>query len=110
MENNKEELNILNIQDVDGRDYGYDIDVTKRRVNSIKIEVKGLSIDIDITLTGHESKAVDEYKEYYYLAVVDSIPQSLSIHFLNNPSYTGQKETILVPSTLWKLQSGSIHL
>jgi hypothetical protein len=35
LENNKEELNILNIQDVDGRDYGYDIDVTKRRVNSI---------------------------------------------------------------------------
>ncbi len=110
LEKNKEKLDILNIKDVHGRDYGYDIDVTKRRGYSIKIEVKGLSTDIDITLTGHESEAADKYKVNYYVAVVNSIPQSPSIHFLRNPSYRGQKETILVPSTLWKTQSDSIQL
>lgn len=108
LENNKERLDILNIQDVHGRDYGYDIDATRRDF-SIKIEVKGLSTDMDITLTNHESEAADKYKENYYLAVVNSIPESTSIHFLKDPSDKGQKETILVPSTLWKVQPDSIR-
>ena len=109
LENNKESLNILNVQDVHGRNLGYDIDVTKRHGNPIKIEVKGLSSEMDIMLTSHESEAADEYLECYYLAVVNSIPESHNIHFLKNPSYRGKKESILVPSSIWKMQSGDIH-
>lgn len=109
LENHKGSLNILNIQDVHGRNLGYDIDVTKIRGNPIKIEVKGLSSEMDITLTGHESVAADEYKDFYYLAVVNSIPESYNIHFLKNPSYRGKKESILVPSSIWKTQSGGLH-
>lgn len=109
LENNKASLNILNVQDVHGRNFGYDIDITKRRGNPIKIEVKGLSSEMDITLTGHESEAANEYGDFYYLAVVNSIPESYNIHFLRNPSYRGKKESILVPSSIWKMQSGGIH-
>ncbi len=109
LEMNKSRFGILNVQDDHLRNYGYDLDITKKRDSPVKVEVKGLSSDSDITLTENETQSADRNQNNYYVIVVSNIPSAPEIHSLKNPSYKGKKKTIILPIELWRAQPENLY-
>lgn len=63
-----------------------------------------MSVDQDVELTGNEADAADTYKSSFYLCVVASIPNSPTIHLVNNPAQPGigKKDKLTIPMDVWK--------
>ncbi len=93
-----------NIQLVDKLNYGFDVQGEAKDGTSRQFEVKGLSSDQDVELTGNEVAAADKYKSSFYLCVVSSIPNSPSLHLINNPAQPGigKKDKLTIPINVWK--------
>jgi hypothetical protein len=93
-----------NVQLVDKLNYGYDIQATTVAGSPVQIEVKGVSSEQNVELTGNEANAADTYKETFYLCVVASIPNSPVIYLVNNPAKPGigKKDKLTIPSEIWK--------
>ncbi len=91
-----------NVQLVEKLNYGFDIQAETPDGAPIQVEVKGVSVDQDVELTGNEVDTADKYKRSFYLCVVSSIPNSPTIHSVNNPSGVGKKDKLTIPVEVWK--------
>ncbi|MBI3193074.1 MAG: DUF3883 domain-containing protein [Ignavibacteriae bacterium] len=89
---------------VEKLNYGFDIQAETPDGKAIQVEVKGVSIEQDVELTGNEADAADTYKSSFYLCVVASIPNSPTIHLVNNPAQPGigKKDKLTIPVDVWK--------
>jgi len=89
---------------VEKLNYGFDLQAKTPDGAPIQVEVKGVSVDQDIELTGNEADAADTYKSSFYLCVVASIPNSPTIHMVNNPAQpgVGKKDKLTIPVKVWK--------
>src|SRR5947209_18660772 len=87
---------------VEERNVGFDISAETQDGTPIQVEVKGLSADQDVELTGNETSAADKYQDSYYLCVVSSIPNSPTLHFVQNPARIGTKNKLTIPVNIWK--------
>jgi hypothetical protein len=92
-----------NIQLVEKLNFGFDIQAETPDGADVQVEVKGLSIEQDVELTGNEADAADKYKSSFYLCVVASIPNSPTIHLVNNPAGVGKKDKLTIPAEVWKV-------
>ena len=94
-----------NVQLVEKLNYGFDIQAETPDGDPIQVEVKGLSDERDVELTGNEADAADTYKSSFYLCVVASIPNSPTIHLVNNPAQPGigKKDKLTIPAEVWKV-------
>jgi hypothetical protein len=90
------------VQLVEKLNFGFDIQAKTSDGPPIQVEVKGVSVEQDIELTGNETRAADKYKSSFYLCVVESIPNSPTIHMINNPAGVGRKDKITIPAKVWK--------
>ncbi len=90
------------VKRVDKRNFGYDIEAATQNGEKMHVEVKGLSQEGDVVLTGNETEAADTHKETYYLCVVSSIPDNPQIHMLQNPAEVGKKDKLTIPVSIWK--------
>lgn len=92
------------VQPVEKLNYGFDIQAKTPDGAPIQVEVKGVSFDQDVELTGNEVDAADTYKISFYLCVVASIPNSPTIHMVNNPAQpgVGKKDKLTIPVKVWK--------
>lgn len=97
-----------NVQLVEKLNYGYDIQAETFDGSLVQIEVKGVSTDQDVDLTGPEADVADTYKDSFYLCVVSSIPNSPNIHMVNNPAQpgVGKKDKLTIPVNVWKAAIG----
>ena len=95
-----------NVQPVEKLNYGFDIQAQLPDGSPIQVEVKGVSTDQDVELTGNEADAADTYKHSFYLCVVTSIPNSPTLHFVNNPAAVGKKDKLTIPADVWKASEG----
>ena len=91
-----------NIQLVEKLKYGFDIQAETFDGVPIRVEVKGVSSEQDVELTGNEADAADTYKSSFYLCVVASIPNSPAIYLVNNPASAGKKDKLTIPVDVWK--------
>jgi hypothetical protein len=94
-----------NTQLVEKLNYGFDIQAENPDGKTIQVEVKGVSVEQDVELTGNEADAADTYKDSFYLCVVASIPNSPTIHLVNNPAQPGigKKDKLTIPADVWKI-------
>ena len=93
-----------NVQLVEKLNYGFDIQAETPDGDPIQVEVKGLSDERDVELTGNEADAANTYKSSFYLCVVALIPNSTTIHLVNNPAQpgVGKKDKLTIPVDVWK--------
>lgn len=92
-----------NTQLVEKLNFGFDIQAETPDGASVQVEVKGVSVEQDVELTGNEADAADKYKSSFYLCVVASIPNSPTIHLVNNPARVGKKDKLTIPVDIWKV-------
>ena len=92
-----------NIQLVEKLNYGFDIQAKTSDGVTIQVEVKGVSSEQDVELTGNEADAADTYRSSFYLCVVASIPNSPAIYLVNDPSSVGKKDKLTIPVVVWKV-------
>lgn len=92
-----------NIQLVEKLNFGFDIQAETPDGAAVQVEVKGVSVEQDVELTGNEADAADKYKSSFYLCVVASIPNSPTIHLVNNPAGVGKKDKLTIPAEVWKV-------
>ncbi len=95
-----------NVQPVEKLNYGFDIQAETPEGSPIQVEVKGVSVDQDVELTGNEADAAGTYKNSFYLCVVASIPNAPTLHFVNNPASVGKKDKLTISVGVWKVAEG----
>jgi len=93
-----------NIVPVDKRNFGYDLEAEDRAGNKMHIEVKGLSAERDVELTGNETDAADKHKDNFYLCVVSGIPETPAMYMVRNPAApgVGKKDKLTIQVNVWK--------
>jgi hypothetical protein len=97
-----EKLDFVDMKKVEKRNFGYDLEGKNSSGRKVCIEVKGLTTERDIELTGNETEAADNYQEDSYLCVVTSIPENPAAYLLRNPSRHGKKEKLTITVNTWK--------
>lgn len=92
-----------NVVNVDKRNFGYDLEAEDEKGQKVQIEVKGQASEADVELTGNEAQAADKYRDSFYLCVVSSVPDSPTIHLVQNPASVGKKDKLTIPKSDWKV-------
>jgi hypothetical protein len=87
---------------IEKRNYGYDLQARARAGNHMRIEVKGLSVDGDVELTGNEASSADRYQSEFYLCIVSGIPNNPLMYMVSDPVKVGKKDKLRVPAATWK--------
>ena len=87
---------------VDKLHLGYDLRAKDETGAEIYVEVKGLSSEKNIELTGNEVTAGEQYKNSYHLCIVAGIPENHNHYFIKNPVSVGLKEKVTLPVSTWK--------
>ena len=90
------------IQQVEKRNFGYDLEAEDETGTKVHIEVKGLSVDGDVEMTGNEADAADIHHNSFYLCVVAGIPNSPMIRLVQDPARIGKKEKLTIREQDWK--------
>ena len=91
-----------NIQQVEKRNFGYDLEAEDQAGKKVHIEVKGLSSDADVELTGNEANAADTHRDAFFLCVVSGIPNLPVIRLVQNPASIGKKDKLTIREEDWK--------
>jgi hypothetical protein len=91
-----------NIQQVERRNFGYDLEAEDQAGQKVHVEVKGLSSDADVELTGNEADAADVHRDRFFLCVVSGIPNLPSIRLVQNPASIGKKDKLTIREEDWK--------
>lgn len=65
------------------------------------IEIKSRVQAKDIELSPNETNHADMYKENYFLAIVDGIPENPELYLINDPVKHGKKDKITIPRKKW---------
>lgn len=92
----------VNMVPVDKLNYGYDVDAEENEGQKAHIEIKGLSDEGSVELTGNEAKAAHTYGQSFYLCVVSGIPDSPSLHLVRDPDRIGEKDKLTIKAAEWK--------
>jgi hypothetical protein len=87
---------------VDARNFGYDLAVALDDGRNLCVEVKGLTNDRDIELTGNETTAADTYRDDYFLFIVSGIPERAVMHAVRNPAAIGRKDKLTIAVATWE--------
>ncbi len=93
-----------NIQQVEKRNFGYDLEAENHTGQKVQIEIKGLSSDADVELTGNEAVAANIHGDSFYLCVVSGIPNLPTARLLQNPASPriGKREKLTILEEDWK--------
>ena len=90
------------IEAVDHLNFGYDLKAQDNTGQPVHIEVKGLSSNNDVELTGNEADAADMHRDSYFLCVVSMIPNLPTIRLVQNPAVIGKKDKLLIREADWQ--------
>ena len=90
------------IEAVDHLNFGYDFKPQDNAGQPVHIEVKGLSSNNDVELTGNEANAADTHKGSFFLCVVSMIPNLPIIRLVQNPAAIGKKDKLLIREADWQ--------
>jgi len=96
------ETRFRDTQQVEKRNFGYDLEAEDEAGERVHVEVKGLSSDADVELTGNEAEAADLYRDQFFLCVVSGIPNLPNIRLVRNPASIGKKDKLTVRVEDWK--------
>jgi hypothetical protein len=91
-----------NIEAVEKRNFGYDLNAQNHDGQQVHIEVKGLCSNGDVELTGNEADAADMHGDSFFLCVVSMIPNSPTIRPVQNPAAIGKKDKLLLREADWQ--------
>ncbi len=91
-----------NIVRVEKLNHGYDMEAEDSSGAKVHIEVKGLSADGNVELTGNEAKAARDHGATFYLCVVAGVPQAPAIYLVRDPDRVGEKDKLTIRVADWK--------
>lgn len=92
----------VNMVPVDKLNHGYDMDADENDGKKAHIEIKGLSAEGNVELTGNEAKAAHTYGQSFYLCVVSGIPDTPALHLVRDPNRVGEKDKLTIKAADWK--------
>jgi len=90
------------VEAVDKRNFGYDLQALDHEGEKVHIEVKGLSSDGDVELTGNEAEAANIHRDRFYLSVVSGIPNLPVLRLVQNPALIGQRDKLTILQADWQ--------
>ncbi len=90
------------IEAVDKRNFGYDLQALDQKSEKVHIEVKGLSSDGDVELTGNEAEAANIHRDRFYLCVVSGIPNLPVLRLVQNPALIGLRDKLTIRQADWQ--------
>jgi hypothetical protein len=91
-----------NIVPVDKLNHGYDMEAEDAASQKVQLEVKGLTAEGNVELTGNEAKAAHIHGMTFYLCVVASIPETPVLHLVRDPDRVGEKDKLTIRAAEWK--------
>jgi hypothetical protein len=91
-----------NVVPVEKLNLGYDLQGEDASGEKAYIEVKGLSSDGDVELTGNEAKSARAYGARYYVCVVSGIPEIPALHIVRDPDNVGERDKLTIRMADWK--------
>ena len=87
---------------VDKLNHGYDMEAEEADGQKVHLEVKGLSAEGNVELTGNEAKAARIHGQSFYLCVVSGIPDTPALHLVRDPDRVGEKDKLTIKTADWK--------
>ena len=87
---------------VDKLNHGYDMEAEEADGQKVYVEIKGLSAEGNVKLTGNEAKAARTHGQSFYLCVVSGIPDTPALHLLRDPDRVGEKDKLTIKTADWK--------
>lgn len=90
------------VESVERRKVGYDMEAEAHDGKVMRIEVKGLSADGPVELSGNEPDAAHRHKDSFYLFVVSGIPENPAMYMVRNPAAEGKMDILTIPVSVWK--------
>lgn len=91
-----------NMVPVDKLNHGYDMEAEEATGQKVHLEVKGLSAEGNVELTGNEAKAARIHGLSFYLCVVSGIPDTPALHLVRDPDRVGEKDKLTIKAADWK--------
>ncbi len=91
-----------NMVPVDKLNHGYDMEAEDSSGQKVHIEIKGLSAEGNVELTGNEAKAAKAHGQSFYLCVVSGIPDTPALHLVRDPDRVGEKDKLTIRAADWK--------
>lgn len=87
---------------VEKRNFGYAMEAEEADGQRAHLEVKGLSAEGNVELTGNEAEAARVHGQSFYLCVVAGIPNSPALHLVRDPDRKGVKDKLTIRAADWK--------
>ena len=91
-----------NMVPVDKLNHGYDVEAEDTGGQKVHLEVKGLSAEGNVELTGNEAKAAKAHGQSFYLCVACGIPGNPALHLVQDPDGVGEKDKLTIRAADWK--------
>jgi hypothetical protein len=91
-----------NIVPVDKLNHGFDMQAEDIDGQRAHLEVKGLTSEGNVELTGNEAKAARIHGQSFYLCVVSGIPNTPTLHLVRDPDRVGEKDKLTIRAADWK--------
>ncbi len=91
-----------NFVPVDRLNLGYDMEAENGDGQKVRLEVKGLTSEGNVELTGNEAKAARTYGSTFYLCVVAVIPDRPALYLVRDPDRVGAKDKVTIHAADWK--------
>lgn len=91
-----------NIVPVDQLNLGYDMEAEDHLGQKVHIEVKGLTAEGNVELTGNEARAARVHGSTFYLCVVSGIPDNPALYLVCNPDQVGERDKLTIRTADWK--------
>jgi len=91
-----------NLVPVDKLNHGYDMEADEADGKKVHFEVKGLTAEGNVELTGNEAKAARIHGQSFYLCVVSGIPDTPALHLVRDPDRVGEKDKLTIKTADWK--------
>ena len=95
-------VRFANIVPVDALNHGYDMEADESNGKKVHLEVKGLTTEGNVELTGNEAKAAKIHAQSFYLCVVSGIPATPVLHLVRDPDRVGEKDKLTIKAAEWK--------
>lgn len=91
-----------NIVPVDKLNLGYDLEAEDGDSQKVHLEVKGLTSEGNVDLTGNEAKAARIHGNTFYLCVVAGIPDTPVLYLVRDPDRVGERDKLTIRVADWK--------
>lgn len=91
-----------NIVTVDKLNLGYDMEAEDSAGQKVHLEVKGLTSEGNVELTGNEATAARIHGSTFYLCVVAGIPDTPVLYLVRDPDRVGERDKLTIRAADWK--------